>query len=67
MSIVKEKSPKPSTRLHAGMRITPKVNHKRVQPRSMEQLAEEFCGEMIQNLRRNVAENKGRFLHLRQS
>lgn len=51
MSIVKEKSPKPSTKLHAGMHITPKVNHKRVQPRSMEQLAEEFCEEMIQNIR----------------
>ena len=45
MSIAKEKSQKPAAQ-------APSV--------STEQIAERFCEEMIQNLKRNVAENKHR-------
>ena len=45
MSIAKEKSLKPVAQ-------APSV--------STEQIAEQFCGEMIQNLKRNVAEDKRR-------
>jgi hypothetical protein len=45
MSIAKEKSPKPAAQ-------TPPV--------STEQIAEQFREEMIQNLKRNVAETKRR-------
>jgi len=45
MSIPKEKSLKPAAR-------APSI--------SAEQIAEQFCEEMIQNLKRNVAEDKRR-------
>jgi hypothetical protein len=45
MSIAKEKSPKPAAQAPST---------------STEPIAEQFCEEMIQNLKRNVAENKRR-------
>jgi hypothetical protein len=60
MPIAKEKSPKTSTRRHAATRKTSQVNAKRLPARSAVQLAEQSCKEMIQNLKRNVAERKGR-------
>ena len=56
MPIVKDKSVKPSTRLRA----VPQVSPKRARPVSTEQVAEQFCAEMIQNLKRNVPESKHR-------
>ena len=60
MPIAKEKSRKPSTRRRADVRLAPQVSAKKHQPASTEQIAERFCEEMIQNLKRNVAENKHR-------
>lgn len=60
MPIAKEKSPKTSTRHHAGTRKPPQVNAKRVSSRSAAELAEQSCEEMIQNLKRNVAERTRR-------
>jgi len=42
------------------MRVAPLVSPKKRQPASTEQIAERFCEEMIQNLKRNVAESKHR-------
>jgi hypothetical protein len=58
MPIAKEKSPKPFTRLRADRRVAPGARKR--QPDSTEQIAERFCEEMIQNLKRNVAETKHR-------
>jgi hypothetical protein len=60
MPIVKDKSVKPSTRLRAGVRAVPQVSPKSARPVSTEQVAEQFCAEMIQNLKRNVPESKHR-------
>jgi hypothetical protein len=60
MPIAKEKSPKTSTRRHAVTRKTSQVRAKRLPARSAVQLAEQSCEEMIQNLKRNVAERTGR-------
>jgi hypothetical protein len=60
MPIAKEKSRKPSTRRRADMRVAPLVNPKKRQPASTEQIAERLCEEMIQNLKRSVAESKHR-------
>jgi hypothetical protein len=42
------------------MRVGSQVSPKRTRPASTEQVAEEFCAEMIQNLKRNVPETKHR-------
>ena len=60
MPIVKDKSLKPSTRRRAGVRAGPQVSPKRAHPISTEQVAEQFCAEMIQNLKRNVPESEHR-------
>jgi hypothetical protein len=39
---------------------TSKVSPKQERPVSTEQIAEQFCAEMIQNLKRNVPETKHR-------
>jgi hypothetical protein len=51
---------KPSTLRRADMRVTAQVSPKRARPVSTEQVAEQFCAEMIQNLKRNVPETKHR-------
>ena len=60
MPIVKDKSVKPSTRRRADVRAVPQVSPKRARAVSTEQVAEQFCAEMIQNLKRNVPESKHR-------
>jgi hypothetical protein len=61
MPIAKDKSVKPSTRHRADVRVVPhQINPKRARPVSTEQIAEQFCAEMIQNLKRNVPESKHR-------
>jgi hypothetical protein len=60
MPIAKGKSQKPSMRRLADIRVEPQVNAKRSKPVPTEQIAERFCEEMIENLKRNVAENKHR-------
>lgn len=60
MPIAKEKSPKTSMRRHAVTRKASQVNAKRLPARSAAQLAEQSCEEMIQNLKRNVAEHTAR-------
>jgi len=42
------------------MRVTSRVSLKRARSVSTEQVAEQFCAEMIQNLKRNVPETKHR-------
>jgi len=58
--IVKGKSQKLSLRRGADMRVEAQVSPKRSKPISTEQIAERFCEEMIENLKRNVPENKHR-------
>ena len=60
MPIAKGKSRKLSMRRRADMSVAPQVNLKRSRPISPEQIAERFCEEMIENLKRNVPENKHR-------
>ena len=60
MPIAKEKSVKPSMLRRADMRVTAQVSPKRARPVSTEQVAEQFCAEMIQNLKRNVPGTKHR-------
>lgn len=60
MLTVKEKSPKTSTKRQARTRRSPQVSSKRIPARSAIELAEQSCNEMIQNLKRNVAERKRR-------
>jgi hypothetical protein len=60
MPIAKEESVKPSTLRRADMRASSQVSPKRTRPVSTEQVAEQFCAEMIQNLKRNVPETKHR-------
>ena len=60
MLTAQEKSPKNSTKRHAGMRRVSRVSAKRIPARSAVELAEQSCEEMIQNLKRNVAERKQR-------
>jgi hypothetical protein len=57
MSIAKEKSLKPVAQ---NMQLAPQANPQQARSVSTEQTAERFCEEMIQNLRRNVAEDKRR-------
>jgi 6-pyruvoyl-tetrahydropterin synthase len=57
MSIAKEKSLKPAAQ---NMRVAPQANPQQAQSVSTEQTAERFCEEMIQNLKRNVPEDKRR-------
>jgi hypothetical protein len=42
------------------MRVSAQVSLKRGRAVSTEQVAEQFCAEMIQNLKRNVPETKHR-------
>jgi hypothetical protein len=58
MPIAKEKSVKPSTLRRVDMNT--QVSPKRARVVSTEQVAEQFCAEMIQNLKRNVPETKHR-------
>ena len=58
MPIAKGKSQKLSMRRRADMRVAPQVTPKRSKPISTEQIAERFCEQMIENLKRNVQENK---------
>jgi hypothetical protein len=51
---------KPSTLRRVDMRVSSHVSPKRARPVSTEQVAEQFCAEMIQNLKRNVPETKHR-------
>ncbi len=60
MPIAKEKSVKPSTLRRVDMRVNAQISPKRTRPVSTEQVAEQFCAEMIQNLKRNVPETKHR-------
>jgi hypothetical protein len=60
MPIAKGKSQKLPMRRRADMRVAPQLNPKRSKPISTEQIAERFCEEMIENLKRNVPENKHR-------
>jgi len=60
MPIAKGKSQKLSMRRRADTRVAPQVNRKRSKPISTEPIAERFCEEMIENLKRNVPENKHR-------
>jgi hypothetical protein len=60
MPIAKEKSVKLSTLRRVDMRVTSRVSLKRARSVSTEQVAEQFCAEMIQNLKRNVPETKHR-------
>jgi hypothetical protein len=60
MPIAKEKSVKPSTLRRVDMRVSAQVSQKRARAVSTEQVAEQFCAEMIQNLKRNVPETKHR-------
>jgi hypothetical protein len=60
MPIAKEKSVKPSTLRRVDMRVSAQVSLKRGRAVSTEQVAEQFCAEMIQNLKRNVPESKHR-------
>lgn len=60
MLTVKEKSPKSSTKRQARTRRSPQVSSKRIPARSAMEVAEQSCNEMIQNLKRNVAERKRR-------
>ena len=57
MSIAKEKSLKPAAQ---NMRVAAQANPQQAHSVSTEQTAERFCEEMIQNLKRNVAETKRR-------
>ena len=60
MPIAKEKSVKLSTLRRVDMRVTSRGSPKRARSVSTEQVAEQFCAEMIQNLKRNVPETKHR-------
>jgi hypothetical protein len=60
MPIAREKSVKPSTSRRVDIGVTSKVSSKKERPVSTEQVAEQFCAEMIQNLKRNVLETKHR-------
>ena len=60
MPNAKGKSRKLSMRRRADMSVAPQVNPNRSKPISPEQIAERFCEEMIENLKRNVRENKHR-------
>ena len=50
MSIAKEKSLKTSTQRRAKARAVPPFSPKGAHPVSTDKVAEQFCGEMIQNL-----------------
>ncbi len=58
MPIAKDKTVKPSARRSADVRVVSQVSPEQVRPASTEQVAEQFCAEMVQNLRRNVPESK---------
>jgi hypothetical protein len=60
MPIARGKSVKPSTPRRVDMSVTSRANPKQARPVSTEQAAEQFCAEMIQNLKRNVTETKRR-------
>jgi hypothetical protein len=60
MSICKEKSRKSSIKGRTDVRVAAQLSLMKACPTSTEQIAERFCDEMIQNLKRNVAENKHR-------
>jgi hypothetical protein len=51
---------KPSTLRRVDMRVSAQVSPKRARAVSTEQVAEQFCAEMIENLKRNVPETKHR-------
>jgi hypothetical protein len=60
MPIAREKSQNFSMRQRVDMRVAAQVNLEESEPISTEQIAEGFCEEMIENLKRNVAESKHR-------
>jgi hypothetical protein len=60
MPIAKDKSVKPATRRRGDVRVVPQISPERARPVSTEQVAEQLCAEMIQNLKRNVPESKRR-------
>jgi hypothetical protein len=60
MPIAREKSVKPSTLHRVDIRVGTQVSPKRARVVSTGQVAEHFCAEMIQNLKRNVPETKRR-------
>ncbi len=43
------------------VRVAARLSLKKARHTSTEQIAERFCDEMIQNLKRNVTENEQRF------
>jgi hypothetical protein len=49
-----------STLRRVDMRVNAQISPKRTRPVSTEQVADQFCAEMIQNLKRNVPETKHR-------
>jgi hypothetical protein len=59
MPITKDKLVKSSTRRRVGLQLLPQSSPKSpngAHPVSTEQVAQQFCAEMIQNLKRNVPE-----------
>jgi len=60
MPIAREKSVKPSAPRRVDIGATSNVGPKQERPVSTERVAEQFCVEMIQNLKRNVPETKHR-------
>jgi hypothetical protein len=60
MPIAREKSVKPAILGRVDIGVTSKVSPKQERRVSTEQVAEQFCAEMIQNLQRNVPETKYR-------
>ena len=58
-----KKLAKPSMLLRSEVKAPNHMLAKAVRPISASQLAEEFCHEMIDNLRHNVAEQKKRLGH----
>jgi len=57
MSIAKEKSLNPAAR---NICVAPQISPQQAPSVSTEPIPERFCEEMIQNLKRNVAEDKRR-------
>jgi hypothetical protein len=60
MPIAKGRRVKPSTPRRVDMSVTSKTSPKQARPVSTEKAAEQFCAEMIQNLKRNTPETKHR-------
>lgn len=60
MPIARGKRVKPSTPRRVDMSVASKTSPKQARSVSTEPVAEQFCAEMIQNLRRNAPETKHR-------